>query len=92
MPEADREAACALAERIRSAVESECFAVPTGPALLHATISIGIACFPADGDELTGLTHQADIAVYHAKAAGRNRTVYVGDLPQAARLAGILAA
>jgi diguanylate cyclase (GGDEF)-like protein len=89
MPEADRGAACVLAERIRSAVEAEGFVVSTNAAPLRATISIGIACFPAEGDDPAQLTHQADVAVYYAKQRGRNRVVYIGDLPQAARVAGI---
>ncbi|MET0105659.1 MAG: sensor domain-containing diguanylate cyclase [Sedimenticola sp.] len=34
--------------------------------------SIGIACFPADADEMGGLTRAADQAMYQAKEAGRN--------------------
>lgn len=33
--------------------------------------SIGIALFPEDGDEVGALIHQADIAMYQAKSAGR---------------------
>jgi diguanylate cyclase (GGDEF)-like protein len=37
------------------------------------TASIGIAIFPMNGDDLTTLSKRADIAMYQAKSAGRNR-------------------
>ena len=41
-------------------------------------VSIGVACSPADGTELTELLLAADAALYRAKDAGRNR-VMVAD-------------
>ncbi|PMS37372.1 diguanylate cyclase/phosphodiesterase [Trinickia symbiotica] len=39
---------------------------------LRVSASIGIACFPDDGDDPHTLVTHADAAMYHAKALGRN--------------------
>ncbi len=39
---------------------------------LYMTTSIGISLFPNDGDVPEGLIRDADMAMYHAKAKGRN--------------------
>jgi diguanylate cyclase (GGDEF)-like protein/PAS domain S-box-containing protein len=46
----------------------------------HVTTSIGIALFNDDSRSVTSLLKQADIAMYQAKANGRNRCV-VSDTP-----------
>lgn len=78
-----------VAERLRLAIEETNFEAATSPAPLRATISVGVACFPEDGETTADLIHQADIAVYHAKVRGRNRVMYAAELPHAVRLAGI---
>jgi diguanylate cyclase (GGDEF)-like protein len=68
LPRADRKAAHEVAERIRRAVAGES-ARAGGPPV---TMSVGVACYPDDGqtkDELVGV---ADRALYVAKPAGRN--------------------
>jgi diguanylate cyclase (GGDEF)-like protein/PAS domain S-box-containing protein len=39
---------------------------------LHSTPSIGIGIFPQDGEDPETLLKNADLAMYHAKSAGRN--------------------
>jgi EAL domain-containing protein (putative c-di-GMP-specific phosphodiesterase class I) len=39
---------------------------------LHSTSSIGISLFPSDGDDAVAPMKNADAAMYHAKAMGRN--------------------
>lgn len=63
MPDADRDAAHAAAERIRRHVLAEGV----------VTISGGIATFPADGDDAEALIERADRALYRAKREGRDR-------------------
>jgi diguanylate cyclase (GGDEF)-like protein len=79
LPEADAEGAQAIAERIRTRVAQ--LEVKAGDHPMSATVSIGIACYPADyPDSMRGLIDCADRAMYAAKKAGRNRTVLARDL------------
>lgn len=45
----------------------------------ECTLSIGAAFFPMHGENLSELLRKADIALYKAKAAGRNRLVFFED-------------
>lgn len=57
-----------------------------GPHRLEVTSSIGIALHPDDEHEdLPALLKDADVAMYAAKAAGRNQYRFYGDLPLARR-------
>jgi diguanylate cyclase (GGDEF)-like protein/PAS domain S-box-containing protein len=60
----------ALAERLRCAVETAEIPTPKGP--VKATVSIGVACY-LRGETAAVLTDRADMAMYAAKRAGRNR-------------------
>lgn len=73
LPAADAREGMGVAERIRQAVEQERFHVPTSDEPLSVTISLGIATYPYNGDDLQTVLHEADLAVYRAKMNGRNR-------------------
>ncbi|MBF0145383.1 MAG: diguanylate cyclase [Magnetococcales bacterium] len=62
-----------LAEKIRVAVEK--MKIQFSGGILQKTISIGVAGFPADGDEFWDVVKAADLALYAAKKGGRNRWV-----------------
>ena len=74
-------AAAAVAERIRSTLETKTF--PTSAGVIHATVSVGIAIRSAEPETLQALLSRADAALYQAKAAGRNR-VQISDFHLAA--------
>jgi len=61
-----------MADLIRHAFEP---LFPCGPVEVKATASIGVACYPADGHDVSTLLRNADAASQQAKAAGRNRVV-----------------
>ncbi len=60
-----------VAERIRQALQDT--SVQAYDETLRVTISIGIAGFPNDSQDLTNLVDKADQALYRAKETGRNR-------------------
>lgn len=75
LPQIRREEAMAVAEKLRRSVSSIEFphaeAQPGG----RVTISIGLAHFPSDAQDLHQLLLRADSALYAAKNGGRNRLV-----------------
>lgn len=70
--EADMTAALEIAERLRDDIAAFVFDTPKGE--LTVTSSFGVSEW-RDGDDLDELLRRADIALYAAKAAGRNRVV-----------------
>jgi diguanylate cyclase (GGDEF)-like protein len=87
LPSTAPEQALEIAERIRRAVAAARFEEATVNEPLSATLSIGVAAYPRDAMEAKGLVHAADIAVYEAKARGRNRVVDVAEVSAEARAA-----
>jgi diguanylate cyclase (GGDEF)-like protein/putative nucleotidyltransferase with HDIG domain len=81
LPETPPDQAYEIADRIRRAVAERRYEVETSSEPIRATISMGIACFPRDGDDMNELVHQADLAVYRAKLQGRNRVLDASSEP-----------
>ncbi|HHX40463.1 MAG TPA: diguanylate cyclase [Armatimonadetes bacterium] len=75
LPQTGAEGARVLAERIRQRVEQEPFDI--GGQTIHCTTSIGLAA-ASDGEvpDADDLIAEADRALYHAKAMGRNRVSF----------------
>jgi diguanylate cyclase (GGDEF)-like protein len=69
---ADRDAAIAVAEKMRAAVESAAI-VNGGAESGRVTVSIGVAVFPDDARRIDALVDCADAALFAAKRAGRNQ-------------------
>lgn len=72
MPETDAPAALTAAERVRAAVATTPISVGEPPPL-EITISAGVAAIRPDDRMIEALLERADIALYAAKNAGRNR-------------------
>jgi diguanylate cyclase (GGDEF)-like protein len=81
LPRTNTEQAHRVAERIRHRFESATVQVADVP--VKATVSIGIASTDIFGYDFDTLIRRADMAVYSAKRAGRNR-VAVASLHEAA--------
>jgi len=80
LPDAEVNSAKLLAERIRNAISSTPFDLPSGDTVT-VTVSIGIAkVHPANDDKDLktlgdSLVARADVALYAAKSAGRDRVI-----------------
>lgn len=70
LQDTDAETALLVADRVRAAVEA--FPFPNR----QVTVSIGLALY-APGEPADAVIERADVALYEAKSAGRNRVVYL---------------
>jgi diguanylate cyclase (GGDEF)-like protein len=69
----------AAGERLRLAIAEHPLALSSGP--LAITASIGVSAIDAGDKEFDDLLRRADLALYDAKAAGRNRVVLRAEWP-----------
>ena len=68
VPGADRSMATEFATCVRAAIEN--MEVEGGPGI---TASVGVAVFPESGTTAKEIVYRADMAMYNAKATGKNR-------------------
>jgi two-component system cell cycle response regulator len=73
LPETDSVTGSVIADRCRRTTTTESY---TGPPV---TISAGVATYPVHATDAESLLHAADVALYAAKAAGRNRVAVAPD-------------
>ena len=76
LPSSDAEGAHGLAERIRTDLAGRVIELPDGREV-SITASLGIAAYP-DGKTAEALLRAADLALYRAKAEGKNRVASTG--------------
>lgn len=73
LPRTSRGAVSYLAGLILDAVSQPC---TIGGRELRVTCSIGVSLSPGDGEDISALLRNADVAMYRAKEAGRNNLQY----------------
>jgi len=70
---ADRKSAAVVADNLRAAIENAPLESPVSTPPLRATISLGVASLPENGEHEAVVLEAADRALYIAKREGRNR-------------------
>ncbi len=85
LAETDEEGALETAERIRRAVSGTLLNMGEARTL-RVTVSIGVALFPDDAEDLGRLLQAADEALRAAQASGKNRVCSWGELSHFGRL------
>jgi diguanylate cyclase (GGDEF)-like protein len=77
LPKLGPDKAWELGERLRKAVANTSFDV--SGRRIQATVSIGIATYPAQVSDITQLLEKADESLYLSKRTGRNRVMAYGE-------------
>jgi diguanylate cyclase (GGDEF)-like protein len=77
LPQTSLQGAYEVAERIRKSIAST--PLDTQGKQVPTTVSIGVAAYPDQGEELAVIINRADQALYSSKRSGRNRTTVSGD-------------
>jgi diguanylate cyclase (GGDEF)-like protein len=81
LPDADKEIALMVAQRLRDAVWREKFeGAEASQPEKKVTVSIGIASYSKDARSAEELIRAADSALYKAKQSGRNRVCAAGSV------------
>jgi GGDEF domain-containing protein len=75
LPNTRKQDSFIIAERIRKAVERMRLPQEKFPVKEGTTVSIGMAEFPYDAENIEELIHNADKAMYRAKSLGKNKVV-----------------
>lgn len=75
LPETGKEEATLIAQRIRREIEKGFLFHGITRLAGSLTMSLGVATFPEDAQNLTALIHNSDRALYTAKARGKNCVV-----------------
>ena len=83
LPDTALDGAIIIAERIRAEIADELFPGHDGAFDASLTLSIGVASYPDDGDNIDALIEAADTGLYAAKAAGRNKVLPRSPAPPA---------
>ncbi|MGH2407226.1 MAG: diguanylate cyclase [Candidatus Limnocylindrales bacterium] len=76
LPETYPEGAMVVAEKLRRGIAG--IRIPTGAEPIETTASIGIVAFPEDGRTADSLMANADLAMYEAKARGKDLVYWAG--------------
>jgi diguanylate cyclase (GGDEF)-like protein len=88
LPDTPKEGVRHVAERICQAVEGARIDHGASPVAPHVTVSLGYATRESERQgRLEQLIAMADLALYEAKGAGRNRSLEKADLPMRHRFA-----
>jgi diguanylate cyclase (GGDEF)-like protein len=69
LPHSDTHNAILLAEKLRTRIERQ-----ISPSGQPVTLSLGVASYPESTDDSDEVFQLADIAMYHSKSGGKNRT------------------
>ena len=75
MPETEKSGVNIIAERLLKKLNQYPYKDQEHPLKTKITISIGIVSFPGDAKNIIELLHNADLALYKAKAKGGNRVI-----------------
>ncbi len=79
LPNTPKLAALQVAEKVRRAVERAAIGREGNESRPPLTVSLGVACAPADAVDAQGLIDKADRALYLAKSLGKNRAQPFSD-------------